>query len=345
MPRYTYNECCCCCEPVCCCEEEEEQNVRVNPTNRMLQYYSPPLLAPYSPPGLIDFSARDPFSPRTYLPENYFGPIIESDEENELNTSGFRTSDTAYTPTYTILSTIGRECIFSYGAITGGNHGPTNTRLNSPTWPTWNGTPINPCVSTPTQIRDFVWPSSNVFQMRGLKEVWDADVPFSDLNNPTVEEIEDWHVVVIGHYRDLIGSTVPISKSRSAYLRAQWSEETKQTRFWDAQWGSTCEGSSNVHCGASFLPNCPSQEPYLRQGEPCVAPGGSSAEGMFGGSLDMPWMVKLSHILRGIVGTEGITGHGGPFAGRPEVGMAYFCAGSSYALRVRWQGTAVNICA
>jgi len=353
------NDCCCCSsgtnrsrrvqyEPV----QWEFEPVQFEPV-----YVSPPLLAPAEFPA-TEFGLTDPV--RVFLPHDYFGPIIETDEDEDEDFVG--TSGTTYglvnTSSYTIDPDLGTPCINAQTALTvsaGFRHDPDGiTWLPNP-WPTWDGTTtINPCTSTNHQIRDWVWPPATPWQMRGLRQMFYDDPPFANNLSPTLFEIEAWNIRVIGLYRALLGITTGVMNSRELYLKAHFNEERRWTTFWDAAYPGTlgssygpCVGMSptNAHCGATFVPNCTAQTPYLRAGEPCHSDIAGGAEGIFTGEMDWPWAIKLSRTMFQIVEAEGITGHGGPFVSRPYFGISYKCfPGGGTSLRIKWNGTLVNPC-
>lgn len=88
------------------------------------------------------------------------------------------------------------------------------------------------------------------------------------------------------------------------FARALWGDERKFTTMWDAEYPGTlgsaygpCVGSSNAHCGATFIPNLEDQAPYLPDGHPgCSVVAGS--EGVFSGpNSNIPWAIKWSRGL------------------------------------------------
>lgn len=362
MPRVK-NDCCCC----------SKENT---PGNRRLSYESyysnPPLLGPSVPPftpssspvlsELTTFGQPDTLGePRYFLPVDFFGPFIESDEEEDVGGGGGPVLgvDSSYTPTYSEIPSLGVGCYDAMSAATvsaGYRHDPDGiTWIPLGTWPTWDGvTTLNPCTHTAAEITEWVWPSSGSgWQMRGLREEFYSDPPFADNLAPTVVEIESWHIRVIALYRKLLGVTLTVSPSRELYYRAHWNDERKWSTFWDTAYPGTlgsaygpCVGMSpyNAHCGATFLPNCPAQEPYLRTGDPCIVDTGGGAEEIFGGEYDWPWAIKLSRVMRNAVQAEGIFGHAGPFLRRPFVGMSFYCDGANFTVRMKWNGTQVDPC-
>lgn len=307
---------------------------------------------------ITSYGQTDSFRAVTYLPPTFFGPFEEFDEEDDYAGSapGIDIS-LAYTPDYTVVSSLGTGCYTSMTASYA-RHDPDGILWLPPGWPTWDGvTTLNPCTSTAAQIVEWVWPASpgSGWQMRGLREMFYDDPPFADNTSPTVQEIEAWHIRVIRLYRDLLGVSTPIASSRDLYLRSHFNDERKYSTFWDSAYPGTlgsangpCVGMSpyNAHCGATFVPNCPAQEPYLRTGDPCVVNTGGGAEGIFGGEFDWPWAIKLSRVMRNIVEAEGISGHGGPFLGRPYVGMSFKCDAptQTFTVRIKWNGPLVDPC-
>lgn len=296
-----------------------------------------------------------------YLSPEFFGPFDESeDEEDDVarHAGPIPGVNASFTPSHSVIPSLGVPCYNAMSAATvsaGFRHDPDGITWLTGPWPTWDGTTtINPCTSTKSQIVEWVWPASfSGWRMRGLHQEFYSDPPFANNLAPTVVEIENWHIRVIALYRRLLGITLTINPSRELYYRAHWNDERKWGTFWDSSYPGTlgsaygpCVGMTpdNPHCGATFLPNCPAQEPYLRSGDPCVVDTGAGAEGIFGGEYDWPWAIKLSRVLRNIVEAEGITGHGGPFVSRPNVGMSFFCDGANFTVRIKWNGTQVNPC-
>lgn len=200
---------------------------------------------------------------------------------------------------------------------------------------TWDGIPYNVCGKTTSQICKFVFPNANT--MRGLRELFYATTPFVDNVHPTIAEIDAWHVKVIQHFRNLIGASQPVSASKCLFARAQWNSERQFTRVWDTvDYPGTCLGSSNTHCGATFLPTCPDQAIYIGSGNCCVNTAGS--EGIFTVNKDLPWSIKLTRVIAGILCSEGLGGHTGPFVGRQFVGLSFTCQGDSNIIRAKWNG-------
>jgi len=105
----------------------------------------------------------------------------------------------------------------------------------------------------------FMFPDDG-FCMRGLKQLYDANMPFADEANPTVREFEVWNDKVLNHFRMLSGLNAA-TPSQELYIMCQWSRERKQTTLWDTDYPGTfdiaygpCQGGSNLHCGTTFKP-------------------------------------------------------------------------------------------
>lgn len=239
------------------------------------------------------------------------------------------------------------DLVFSKGR----HHGVegAGTWLDGTQWVTWDGIPYNPCIGTKEDLMAFVWPNGQWY-MRGLREVFYSENPFADIWHPTIPEIERWNVRVIRHFRDLLGITQPISNSRNLFLRSQFSTERYRTRYWDTLYPSgNCEGTTNAHCGSTFIPDPEHQTPYLAQypiGQQTPAFPQSGAEGLFLVEKDWPWSIKFARLIWGQVNGEWMSGHAGPFYSRQYIGYNFWCNPSTgnSNVRVKWSGSAPNPC-
>lgn len=137
-------------------------------------------------------------------------------------------------------------------------HDPAGIHWISPSlWAaaSWDGVPMNPCTNSLTAIRAWMFPNTNT--MRGLYQRYYEVNPFTDLRNPTPAEIDSWNIEIIRHFRRLLGLNNPIYPLRSLYKRAQWAAEASNNfRYDDTTGVGVCSGSSNQHCGATYLPDC-----------------------------------------------------------------------------------------
>jgi hypothetical protein len=217
-------------------------------------------------------------------------------------------------------------------------------------WIPWDGvTTVNPCTATKQQIQKHVFPTG-INTMRGLREVFYKTNPFKDNSYPTPQEIENWNIVVIRHFRNLLGynqSTHPVSNDKCTYLKAAWAEERYRTNFWDATYPGTLDGktgpctkpySSNAHCGAGFMPNASDQSPYLCPTSMSPCTNTSGAEGYSTHNTDIPWSIKLTRVIGGFLNSDGIGAHTGPFVGREYFGSAWYMDGGSIGVRTKWSG-------
>lgn len=302
------------------------------------------------------------------LPEDYFmsqNPCMfqRNDEYEELIDEGGALPslppnppvDVAqFSPPFSGPNMASADCVETNTNAATTNHDPDSiTSIPSSDWAssTWDGvTTYSPCTLNKTQLFNAVWPSGNKDVMRGLRELFYSVNPFADNSNPTVGEIDAWNEMVINHYRRLLGIPNDIHNDWPLYLQAQWAAERKFTTYWDSSYPGTldspygpCVGGTNAHCGASFIPNCSDQAPYLKPGQACVTDT-SLSEGVFTVANSVPWSVKMSRILANIVQAEGITGHGGPFVSRPLMGLNWKCGSTLTTLRIKFGGPKVNPC-
>ena len=211
----------------------------------------------------------------------------------------------------------------------------------------WDGVPLTDIYNkTPSQL--CVW----MFKgraMKGLKQHYEAIKPFCDPANPTVAEVDNWHLEVIKHFRNLLGVTTPIQLDARLMLESAWAEERYWLQFFWASYTGTngsaygpCVGTTNQHCGASFIPSIVDQQPYYTQ-YPDITPTmtqSSRAEGIGNQNTNLPWMLKLVGVLQNWVCSEGLVGHTGPFVTREKVGMSIFAGadglGPSSRFRIKW---------
>ena len=231
------------------------------------------------------------------------------------------------------------------------------TWLTPANWATgeWNGTQTwNPCVLTKSQFMAGVFPSSpNV--MRGLRQLFYQINPFVDVNNPTIAEIDAWHIEVIRLFRRLCGkseATHPISNSPELYYLALWATERYKTSKWDSAYPGTWNSSygpcvpspTNAHCGAGFIPNCSDQiASHIYPGQRCIGDE-SFAEGVFTTNANIPWCIKFSRVLSAIIGAEYKTGHAGPFHKRDKIGLCWAGTAPTVTVRVKWGMNEGSLC-
>jgi len=348
----------------CCCDCREKQNY--------IPVVPPPIPFGVTAPNVsesVGFAPiyTDPTSV-TYVPgigENHVvdNSVYEEEAEDEdiprapvvvvpLPPDPPVVNPVAFTPSFSRLTGFGgTSCIESMTAVTrnkGYHHGiyQPGTWLNGLNFPTWDGVPIsNLCTKTASEIKSFVFPSG-VWAMRGLKQLWDAQPPFADLNYPTPYEIELWNIRVINHYRALLGVSNLVSSDPDLYLRAQWSNEMRETDVWDADYpADVCPPNPDEHCGASFVPSLAHQTAYFTQPGQSEVVHVSGAEGIFSQSnIDWPWSVRMSRIINDVLAANGINAHGGPFVGRATVGYAFVCYGTYTKVRMKWGGSLTHPC-
>lgn len=221
----------------------------------------------------------------------------------------------------------------------------------------WDGVPMNPCTNSLSTIRAFLFPNTNT--LRGLRERFYEVNPFSDLRNPTVDEIDSWNIEVVKHFRRLLGLNNPLTPLRSLYKRAQWTSEAKNSKRLIGG-AATCVGSTNPHCGATYLPSCgefdtpgiPGQDntAYRFADEvdtwTCMTsvPGGGS-EGINTINSDLPWSIKLTRVIAQFLASDGLGYHTGPFLVREYVGMSFwYYSDGATIFRGKWAGNEGNRC-
>jgi hypothetical protein len=92
----------------------------------------------------------------------------------------------------------------------------------------------------------------SAFGIYGVPSLYDATIPFENVNSPTIEELKDWNVVVINHFRRILGNPIPITRNARLDMEALWSSERTNTTLF----------GSPVHADSSFqfIPNQANQE-------------------------------------------------------------------------------------
>lgn len=261
-----------------------------------------------------------------------------------------------YTPNYSPGGVSGADCVNYQTSVVNGlsmRHDPDGIGWISPaSWvdAQWDGvTTWNPNVLTAGQLSAGIFP--NVNTMRGLRELFYAKAPFADNQNPTVAEIDNWNIEVLKHFRRLLGrfDSDPINNDAKLYYQAHWATERYKSTVWDSRypydagkpgtWGPCVKPGpgDNVHCGASFVPDCADQIPYyLDPAQTCVGDT-SFAEGIFSVNTNLPWAIKFARTIGITLLTDGKGGHTAPFLGtRSKVGLSWACGPTTSSLRVKW---------
>jgi hypothetical protein len=216
----------------------------------------------------------------------------------------------------------------------------------------WDGTIYDPTKMTRAQFTNAICPTGD--QIRGIREVFYQNNPFADNLNPTKAEVDEWHRIAINHLRALVGYTSEdrkVQKDHCMFARALWGQERRFTTKWDAKYPGTvgtaygpCQGSSNAHCGATFVPDAADQAPFLPEGHAvCGTPGG--AEGVSGApKSNIPWSIKWSRDICQYIGSEGFWGgHVGPYFHREKFGFSFWDNdknnnNSNATMRGKWTG-------
>lgn len=281
------------------------------------------------------------------------GMVACSSDDGANNNNGGNTArdPEQYTPDQANWDT------FATKPVEGGNtgHDPDGVSwISADDWAAseWDGTIYNPSKMSPEEFVNALCPS--VDRLRGIREVFYLHNPFADVNNPTKAEVDEWHRIAINHLRALIGYTSDdrqVKKDHCMFARALWGDERKFTDMWDAEYpgelGSAagpCLGSSNAHCGSTFIPSQDDQADYLPDGHPgCSIEAG--AEGVFSGpKSNIPWSLKWSRGFCNTLIAEGFWGgHVGPWFHREKFGFSFWDNdpennNNNAVLRAKWSG-------
>lgn len=280
----------------------------------------------------------------------------EDDETTGTENNNGNTNPDQYTPDQASWDTFASKP-FEGGVNT--SHDPDGVGWLTPeSWEAakWDGTVYDPTTKTNAELVKCLCPS--VDQVRGIREVFYANNPFADNMNPTKAEVDEWHRIAINHVRALVGYTSAdrqVQKDHCLFARAHWGDERKFTTMWDTKYPGTdgsaygpCQGGTNAHCGASFIPNYDDQIPYLPVGHAeCGTPQG--AEGVFSGpKSNIPWSIKWSRGFCNTLIAEGFWGgHVGPWFHREKFGFSFWDNDPSNnnnnaILRAKWGGTLMD---
>jgi len=249
-----------------------------------------------------------------------------------------------YTPDKADWSNMNDKSVLNNNAHT--DHSPDGiTWIAKASWIEWDGTIYDPTKYSKQELSELICPGNTI---RGLRELFYATNPFADNVNPTKAEVDYWHTVAINHVRAMVNYTEPeyiIKPDKCLHIRALWSDERRFTRMWDTdEYPGTCEGSSNGHCGAGFIPNVDDQQEYLPDDiGSCWSRAGS--EGVFSAAKsNIPWSAKWIRPFCSTLGSEGFWGgHTGPWFHRSEFGWSWWDTdpdnfNSNAVLRAKWSG-------
>ena len=235
---------------------------------------------------------------------------------------------------------------------------------------TWDGIPIDPTAPPGGNLCAWLRPASgNPYAVRGLREKFYEVNPFADNTNPTPAEIDNWHLEVIRHFRNLFGINVPVNHNARLYLEARWSSERKHLEDWDSSYPPTGDYGdaygpcwnppgtaidiAGGHCGDGFIPNESNRATYI-----AAAPYNndfvtypelssytakySQAVGLAGVNANIPWSIKLAFIIGNWICGEGLSGHPGPYVNpttaREEFGSDWwYPGGQTVYYRGKWR--------
>jgi len=221
---------------------------------------------------------------------------------------------------------------------------------------TWDHKPLlNTENKTKEEVCEWLMPE-NSYILKGLREVFYKENPFADNTNPTPGEIDAWNIKVIIHFRDLLGNKTPVKNDARLYLESRWAHERKFTKSWDSAYPLTgtnnddrygpCFSSpggvpidkAEGHCGESFFPlklsernryiqTIPYKNNYTKYPElKDYFSRRAQASGLHTVNANIPWSLKLSHIILKYVCFEGLhsDGHIGPYLTRQEFGCSWW---------------------
>jgi len=321
--------------------------------------------------GIQPFPTTDPDP--NFLKEN------EYEDESEVwfskpSNENEPISSPQYTPASSLYPTSSKQMIDSLTAESQLQSQVTSQDPDGIGWlagdwpPPWDGIPLDPTGLTKEQICAWITPGS-VWTVKGLRERFYEVNPFVDITAPTLNEIDNWNLEVIRHFRKLLGNTTPVTNNARLFLESRWASERKHTEVWDATypptgsygnaWGPCWNppGSSidiaGGHCGEAFYPNATDRSTYIGAEPynndyttyPELSPYTNryaQASGLSGTNADIPWSIRLSVVIRNWICAERLTGHPGPYVGptsaREEFGCDWWYEGGSWTnFRGKWR--------
>jgi len=248
-----------------------------------------------------------------------------------------------YTPDLADWTTLNEKAVLDSQNT---DHTPDGIHWLSETdWLPWDGTVYNASEYSRSDLQEWICPGNTI---RGLRDVFYEHNPFADPVNPTKAEVDNWHRIAVNHVRAMVGYTeeeYQIQPDKCLHIRALWSDERKNTRMWDDDYPGGCEGTTNPHCGAGFIPSVEDQQPYLPDDiDSCGSTAGS--EGIFNSAKsNIPWSIKWARPFCYTLGAEGFWGgHTGPWFHRPKFGWSWWDgdpdnSNSNANLRTKWSGS------
>lgn len=284
-------------------------------------------------------------SPRGYSPD----PIFPSDSRSSID---------ALTPYYRG----GQNKILQYLDVQS-FHGVNGNNTAGGIYYPWDGvttkTPFIVSTATSTEKAahrsdwyNWLFPQTagSNYVIRGLKELYEATLPFADEYNPTVKEFEDWNLIVLNHFRTLM-SLNPVSYDQKLFIQAKFSDERKNLGLWDSYTGTLdsaygpCIPGTNLHCGSTFIPNTAEQQPYWNDyyaNYPTVTPKPniahiSNTSEAIGTFWNGNAMTAMSRVIRNLVNGGTTGGHAAAYLFRETVGYSISGASAS-TIRSKWTG-------
>lgn len=285
---------------------------------------------------------------------------------------------TLYTGVYSLYPTNPKQMMETTIPLSKSSPGAPGQDPDSVTWLTptqwasvsWDGVPLDTTGLTRQQLCTWLGPSP--YLVKGLRQRFYEVNPFTDNDNPTVAEINDWNLEVIRHFRKLFGNSSPVDHDARLYLEALWADERKYSTVWDTAYpvgmvyqtnpevlsytGGThvgpCVGYTDVavgHCGAGFFPSTADRAPYISasyNNDYITHPELNGYNARFSGTegmaalnpLGVPWSMKLAFIIRNWICNEGLTQHAGPYVGdRRWFGCNWWYTGGNLNYRGKWR--------
>lgn len=177
----------------------------------------------------------------------------------------------------------------------------------------WDGIPWTKsqfCAANQNDILNYLFPSSP-YCLRGLRELFYTKNPFTDWLNPTPAEIDNWNLIVLNHFKHLLGKTEDHVFYDEMFYQSLWANERLFSDVWNTLYPvGICSPDPSSICGYNFHPNRfnGEQTPYLMNGKtPFQFRSHAESRGLIPDFV--PWCSKMSamihySILHNFTGTQ-----------------------------------------
>jgi hypothetical protein len=192
----------------------------------------------------------------------------------------------------------------------------------------WNGKVLcNYDLVEKPSLMSYLWPGGNLL---GLWELYDSLKPFSDVKNPTVEEVDKWNLAVIRHFRSLFMiDPPPIEPDLCLYVFSQWNNERQFSDCWDEKYKKFGQDHNQFFPGMEV-----DRQPYLSDMK-CDFKEGFTA--LLNIKTQAPWFIKMSHILFELLSNTDPHKAIKSLLAATKIGMSFHVLDNAHTVcRIRW---------